>query len=74
MSQLILWKDKELTRLKKDMDRLFDQCWSEVGMNLFLGHLAETTAIKKTVTPDGFVVRADLGEVNKEDLAHRGLV
>ncbi|MFO7984702.1 MAG: Hsp20/alpha crystallin family protein [Desulfatiglandaceae bacterium] len=68
MSQLILWKNKELSKLKKDMDQLFDRCWSEAGIHLFLGSLAETRAIKKSITDDTFVVRAELGNVDKKDL------
>lgn len=69
MSQLILWKNRELRKLKRDMDRLFDRCWSEAGISLFLGPLAGTTAIRKSVTEDAFVVRAELGNIDQKDLS-----
>ena len=41
MSELILWKDEEMHKLRRDIDRLFDRCRSEFGVCRFLGEVSE---------------------------------
>ena len=34
MAGLILWKNQEINKLRKDIDRLFDRLWDDFGMPL----------------------------------------
>ena len=56
MSELILWKEEEINKLKRDIDRLFDRCWSDFGVCRFLGEVSEGFSIKLTETEDNLVV------------------
>jgi HSP20 family protein len=33
MSKLILWKNQEMAKFKRDMDQLFERCWSSFGID-----------------------------------------
>ena len=68
MSELILWKDEEISKLRRDIDRLFDRCWSEFGVCRFLGEVSEDFPIKLNETEDALIFRAELKGVNPENL------
>lgn len=68
MSELILWKDEEMSKLRRDIDRLFDRCRSDFGVCRFLGEVSEGFSIKLTETEDTLIVRAELEGVNPENL------
>lgn len=68
MSELILWKDEEIHKLRRDIDRLFDRCWSEFGVCRFLGEVSEGFPTQLTETEESLIFRADLKGVNPENL------
>jgi len=68
MSELILWKDREIDKLRRDIDRLFDRCRSDFGTSCFLGDVSDDFPIKITETKEILIVRAALEGVNPEDL------
>ena len=68
MSELILWKDREMNRLRKDMDRLFKSCWSDAGLSIFFEKTSENIAIDTVVTRDSFIVEAVLKDMAPEDM------
>ncbi|MBW2615513.1 MAG: Hsp20/alpha crystallin family protein [Deltaproteobacteria bacterium] len=68
MSGLILWKDQEMSKLRRDIDRLFDRCRSDFGVCRFLGEVSEGFSIKLTESEDTLIVRAELEGVNPENL------
>ncbi len=68
MSELILWKDKEMNRLRKDMDRLFKDCWSDAGLSMFFEKTSENIHIETMLTKDAFIVEARVKEMAREDL------
>ena len=68
MSELILWKEREMTRWREDMDRLFKSCWSDAGLSVFLEKTSENMAIQTKVTRDSFIVEAVLKDLGPEDL------
>lgn len=68
MSALILWKEEEMSKLRRDIDRLFDRCWSEFGLCRFLGEVSEGFSIQLTATEESLIVRAELKGVNPENL------
>ncbi|MDZ7700187.1 MAG: Hsp20/alpha crystallin family protein [Deltaproteobacteria bacterium] len=68
MSQLILWKDRELSKFKRDMDRLFERCRPQMGVGPLLEKLAEAIDIKTLITNDAFIVRAVMDDIDQESL------
>ncbi len=68
MSGLILWKDQEMRKLRRDIDRLFSRCWSHMGVNLFLEELSGSPHIHMTEAEDAVIITAELTGVKPEDL------
>lgn len=67
MSELILWKNQEMSKLRRDMDRLFSRLWSDFGMGMF-PHDTAVGPIEIAETEDAVYVRAELEGINPEDL------
>jgi len=67
MSELILWKDEEMNKLRRDIDRLFDRCWSEFGVCRFLGEVSEGFSMQLTETEESLIFRAEFKGVNPEN-------
>jgi len=68
MSELMLWKNEEINKLRRDIDRLFDRCWSDFGVGRFLGEISKGFSIQIKETDDTLIVKALLEGVNPEDL------
>ena len=68
MSELILWKNQEMIKLKKDIERLFDRFWYGFGVPVFSEEVAEPVSIDVSETEDTLVIRAKLPGVNPEDM------
>ncbi len=68
MSELILWKNQQINRLRRDIDRLFERCRSDFGVDLFTEKITEDISIDMTETDDTVIVKAALKDINPEDL------
>ena len=68
MSELMLWKNEEMNKLRRDIERLFDRCWSDFGMGRFLGEVSEGFSVQIKETEEALVVKAFLEGVNPENL------
>ena len=68
MSELILWKEREMNRLREDMDRLFKSCGHDAGLSLFLEKTSESIAVKTIVTRDSFIVEVVLGDMPPDNM------
>jgi len=68
MSELILWKNQQINKLRRDMNRLFERCWSDFGVSLFVEKVSEDISIEMTETDDTLIVKATLEGINPEDL------
>ena len=68
MSELILWKNREMNRLREDMDRLFKSCWSEAGLSMFFETTSENITVETMITKDFFIVEAVLRDLHPNDL------
>ncbi len=68
MPGLTLWKDREIDRLRRDMDRLFARLWDDFGMP----HLPKITrnipAIDLSESEENLMIRAEIPGINPEDL------
>lgn len=68
MSELSLWKDEEMRKLRKDMDRLFNRLWSNFGVSAFPEEIGEGPYIDLIETDDTLIVTAKLPSINPEDV------
>lgn len=68
MPELIVWKTKRMDKLRKDMDRICTRVCDEFGIPLFLETTAELPAIDVTETEDSVILRAEVRDIDPEDL------
>jgi HSP20 family protein len=68
MSELILWMDKELNKMKRDMDRLFKESWSEIGISLFQEKVSQQIPVETFLTDEAFIIRALIPGIDPENL------
>lgn len=68
MSELILWMDEEINKMKRDMDRLFRESWPGIGVGLFQEKVSQHILVETFMTEEAFVVRAVLPGVDPENL------
>lgn len=68
MSELTLWMDKEINKMRRDMDRLFTESWREIGVGLFQEKVSQLIPVETFMTEDAFIIRAGLPGVDPENL------
>ena len=68
MPGLIVWKNQEINKLRRDMDRLFARVWEDFSMPLFPRPAREVPFIDVSETKENLIVKAELPGVNPEDL------
>ena len=67
MAGLILWKQQEIDRLRRDMDRLLDRLWDDFRFP-FLPRTAGTPFIELSETEKALIVKAEIPGLSPEDL------
>ena len=68
MPDLIVWKNQRINRLKRDMDRIFDRMWGEIGTALVPRITGRTPFIDLTETANSLILRAEIPGVYPKDL------
>lgn len=68
MPGLILWKNQEINKMKRDMDRLFDRVLNEFFMPLFPRTFREVPFIDLSETEDSLILKAEIPGIKPEDL------
>lgn len=68
MSELILWMDKEINKMKRDMDRLFRESWPEISVGLLQEKVSQHIRVETFMTEEAFIIRAVLPGVDPKDL------
>lgn len=68
MSELIPWMDKEINKMRRDMERLFNQCWPDIGADLFLEDVSGGISFETILTEDSFTIRAVLPGIDPKSL------
>lgn len=68
MPELILWKNQEMSKLKKDMDRLFARLWDDFGIPLIPRAMSIAPSIDISETEADFIIKAEIPGINPEDL------
>jgi HSP20 family protein len=68
MSELIPWMDKEINKMRRDMDRLFNRCWPDIGAELFLEDVSRGFSLDTFLTEDTFLIKAVLPGIDPKTL------
>lgn len=68
MTELTLWKNREMSKFRRDIDRLFSRLWSDFGLSVFPGDLAGAPCVDVSETEDIVVINAELPGVDLEDV------
>lgn len=68
MSDLIIWRNQQLNRLKRDMDRMLDRMWGEFGLSLSPKTTRVLPYLDLTETGEELVLKAEIPGVDPEDL------
>jgi HSP20 family protein len=68
MTEITLWKNQEMRKFRRDIDRLFTRFWSDFGLPLFPGTIHEAPRIDVSETEDCLIINAELPGVDLEDV------
>jgi HSP20 family protein len=68
MPGLILWKNQEMSKLKKDMDRLFTRIWDDFGMPSLVRGVRNEPFMDLIETADSLIIKAELPGMSPNDL------
>ena len=68
MPGLTIWKNQEIDKLRRDMDRLFARLRDDFGMPLFPKIGRDVPSIDLSETEGDIVIKAEIPGINPEDL------
>ncbi|HPA13797.1 MAG TPA: Hsp20/alpha crystallin family protein [Desulfobacterales bacterium] len=68
MPELIIWKDREIDKLKRDMERLMFRLRKDFGMPFFKGIAGQVPSIDLSETESELIIKAKIAGLNPEDL------
>ena len=68
MPGLILWKNQEMSKLRRDMDRLFARLWDDFGMPLIPRAMRIAPSVDISETEGDLIITAEIPGINPEDL------
>ena len=68
MAGLIIWKNQEMSKMRRDIDRLFDRLWDDYDMPLFPTTPRGVPFIDIFETKDNLIIKAEIPGINPEEL------
>jgi len=69
MPGLIIWKNQEINKLRRDMDRLFDRLWDDFGMPHFTRPSRDIPFYRSIRDKkEHLICKAEIPGLNPEDL------
>lgn len=68
MVGLIIWKNQEINRLRRDMDRLFTRLRDDFGVALFPRQTRQLPLLDLSETEETLILKAELPGVNPDDI------
>ena len=68
MLELTIWKNQEIDRLRRDMDRLFARLWDDFGMPPFPRIARDIPSIDLSESEDKLIINVEIPGINPEDL------
>lgn len=68
MPDLIVWKDQQFDKLRREMDRMFDKVWGDLGLTGLSAAVTELSDIDLTETRDRIEINAELPGIDPKDI------
>jgi len=68
MPELIIWKNRQMDKLRRDMDRLCTRVCDEFGIPLFPTTAREVPIMDMSETEEALIIKAEVPGVDPEDL------
>ena len=68
MTALEIWRNQQISRLRKDMDRLFDRVWGEFGPFLSPRAVRMVPFINMAETERNLIIKVKIPDMDPEDL------
>jgi len=68
MAELIIWKNQEIDRLKKDMDRLLNRFRDDFCSPMLLTVFREEPYLELSETQDDLLLKAEMPDVQPKDM------
>ena len=68
MPGLTVWKNQEIYKMKRDMDRLFARLWDDFGMPLFPKTVRDIPQIDLSERGNSLIIKAEIPGIKPEDL------
>ena len=73
MTKLILWKDREMSKMRRDIDTLFNRFGTDFGITSFPSEFIGRSFINITETENDIIVKAEITEIKPEDIKIKAL-
>lgn len=68
MPGLVIWKNQQVEKLRRDMDRMFERLWGEFGLSTLTGAVKEFPSIDLTEVEDALIISAEIPGINPENI------
>lgn len=68
MTELMIWKNREIDQLRKELDRTFRRCCSDFGVPMSLVQAGARFSMNLSETDEALILTVELPDMNPEDL------
>jgi HSP20 family protein len=68
MPGLVIWRNQQVEKLRRDMDRMFDRLWGDFGLSSLPIAVKEFPSIDLTDSEDSLIVNAEIPGMNPDDI------
>ena len=68
MTKLILWKNQEMSKMRRDIDSLFNRFGMDFGIESFSSEFIGRSFIDIAETENDIIVKAEITEIEPEDI------
>lgn len=68
MPGLIIWKNQEISKMKRDMERLVSRLREDLDISFFPGKMRKVPSLELSETENDLVVKAHLPDIDPENL------
>jgi HSP20 family protein len=68
MNELIIWKNREINKMRKTVERMFDRMWTDFGSSLSPAMATLGPSLDISETRDKVIVKAELPGIDLDDV------
>ena len=68
MPGLVIWKNQQVEKLRRDMDRMFERLWGEFGLSPLQRAVQDSPRFVLTETEDTLIINSEIPGIDPEDL------